>query len=171
MFHTHIASPVGDLLAVSNGEAIVQLEFDAQRRRATPGRRSPAEFGALREQLAAYFAGELKRFDLPLAPAGAEFEQRVWRLLQQIPYGTTTSYGAIARQLKSPNAARAVGTANGRNPIAIVIPCHRVIGADGSLTGYGGGLARKRLLLELESTHSGLFELTAPLPLTHSLRA
>jgi methylated-DNA-[protein]-cysteine S-methyltransferase len=160
MLHTHIASPVGDLLAVSNGGALVQLEFDADHRRTAPGRRSSAEFFALREQLAAYFAGELRDFDLPLAPAGAAFEQRVWRVLLTIPYGTTTSYGAIARHLKSPNAARAVGTANGRNPIAIIIPCHRVIGADGSLTGYGGGLARKRLLLDLESKHSGLFELT-----------
>jgi methylated-DNA-[protein]-cysteine S-methyltransferase len=124
------------------------------------GRRAPGEFAELRSQLDAYFGGELREFELPLAPEGAEFEQRVWRVLQTIPYGTTTSYGAIARQLNSPNAARAVGTANGRNPIAIVIPCHRVIGADGSLTGYGGGLARKRLLLELESSHSGLFEPT-----------
>lgn len=159
MFHTHLASPVGDLLAVSNGEALVQLEFDADHRRATPGRRSATEFAELRAQLAAYFAGELRAFDLALAPVGGEFEQRVWRSLLDIPYGTTTSYGAIARQLRAPNAARAVGTANGRNPIAIVIPCHRVIGADGSLTGYGGGLARKRLLLDLESKHSGLFEL------------
>jgi methylated-DNA-[protein]-cysteine S-methyltransferase len=159
MLHTHIASPVGDLLAVSDGEAIVQLEFDSEHRRAAPGRHASNEFSELRAQLAAYFAGELRDFDLPLAPAGAEFEQRVWRLLLKIPYGATTSYGAIARQLKAPNAARAVGTANGRNPIAIVIPCHRVIGADGSLTGYGGGLARKRLLLDLENKHSGLFEL------------
>ena len=160
MFFTHISSPVGDLLAASNGAAITQLEFDEKHQRPVSGRRAPGEFASLRAQLAAYFAGELRDFELPLAPHGAEFEQRVWAVLLTIPYGTTTSYGAIARRLKAPNAARAVGTANGRNPIAIVIPCHRVIGADGSLTGYGGGLSRKRLLLELESSRSGLFELT-----------
>ncbi len=160
MFYTHISSPVGDLLAVSDGSALTQLEFDAKHQRQVSGRPAPGEFAALRAQLAAYFAGELRGFELPLAPRGAEFEQRVWRVLLTIPYGTTRSYGAIARQLNAPNAARAVGTANGRNPIAIVIPCHRVIGADGSLTGYGGGLARKRLLLELETSHSGLFQPT-----------
>ena len=89
-------------------------------------------------------------FDIPLAPRGTPFQQRVWQLLVQIPYGRTTSYGALARELGSPEASRAVGLANGRNPIAIVIPCHRVVGSDGSLTGYGGGLDRKRWLLDLE---------------------
>jgi methylated-DNA-[protein]-cysteine S-methyltransferase len=160
MFHAHIKSPIGDLLAVADGGALIQLEFDADHKRPTPGRYAPAEFQNVRAQLTAYFAGELRDFELPLAPAGAVFERRVWQQLQRIPYGLTTSYGAIARDLAAPNAARAVGTANGRNPIAIVIPCHRVIGADGSLTGYGGGLARKRFLLGLESTYSGLFEPT-----------
>ncbi len=163
MIYAHIASPVGDLLAVSDGTSITQVEFDAEHERPVRGRKATGEFAVLRSQLDAYFAGELRDFDLPVAPAGAEFEQRVWRILRTIPYGTTTSYGAIARRLGAPNAARAVGTANGRNPIAIVIPCHRVIGSDGSLTGYGGGLARKRLLLELESRHSGLFEQTPSL--------
>ena len=160
MIHAHIKSPIGDLLAVADRGALVQLEFDADHKRPTPGEYAPDEFHGVRVQLNAYFAGELRDFELPLAPAGAEFEQRVWEQLQRIPYGVTTSYGAIARELEAPNAARAVGTANGRNPIAIVIPCHRVIGSDGSLTGYGGGLARKRFLLGLESTYSGLFEPT-----------
>ncbi|MGQ0537925.1 MAG: methylated-DNA--[protein]-cysteine S-methyltransferase [Gemmatimonadaceae bacterium] len=160
MIHARIPSAVGDLLAVSDGQSLTELSFDALRARQGPGRGAPGEFVELRAQLSAYFAGELRDFTLALAPAGPAFEQRVWGALRTIPYGTTTSYGAIARQLGLPNAARAVGLANARNPIAIVIPCHRVIGADGSLTGYGGGLARKRQLLELESCHSGLFEAT-----------
>jgi len=104
----------------------------------------------VKRQLEEYFAGERTIFDIPLAPEGAPFEREVWRALEEIPYGETVSYGEIARRVGQPTAARAVGTANGRNPIAVIVPCHRVIGADGSLTGYGGGLERKRLLLELE---------------------
>ena len=164
MVYARIPSPVGDLLAVADGGSLVELSFEAQRALARrqksaskPLREAPSEFARVRTELSAYFAGELRDFELPLAPVGAAFEQRVWRALLTIPYGTTTSYGAIARELGAPNAARAVGTANGRNPIPIVIPCHRVIGSTGSLTGYGGGLARKRLLLDLESRYSGLF--------------
>jgi methylated-DNA-[protein]-cysteine S-methyltransferase len=103
------------------------------------------------DQLAAYFARDLKEFDLPLAPRGSDFQQRVWAQLRAIGYGETASYGDVARRLGMTNAAsRAVGLANGRNPIPIVIPCHRVIGANGTLTGYAGGLPRKQLLLELE---------------------
>ena len=170
MVYACIPSPVGDLLAVADRGALVELSFDARRALARrhktasePLREAPREFTRVRKQLDAYFGGELRDFELPLAPVGAPFEQRVWRVLQDIPYGTTTSYGAIARGLGAPNAARAVGAANGRNPIAIVIPCHRVIGSTGGLTGYGGGLPRKRLLLDLESRHSGLFE-TIPKP-------
>lgn len=165
MVYARIPSPVGDLLAVADRGALVMLEFDASRSLARlqkasrePLREAAKEFNRVRRQLDAYFGGDLRDFDLPLAPIGAPFEQRVWRVLRTIPYGTTTSYGAIARGLGAPNAARAVGAANGRNPIAIVIPCHRVIGSTGGLTGYGGGLARKRLLLDLESRLSGLFE-------------
>lgn len=165
MVYARIPSPVGDLLAVADHGCLVQLEFDAaralaRRQKTTPEplREAASEFARVRKQLAAYFGGELRDFELPLAPVGGPFEQRVWGELLRIPYGTTTSYGAIAQRLKAPNAARAVGTANGRNPIAIIIPCHRVIGSTGGLTGYGGGLARKRLLLDLESRHSGLFE-------------
>jgi methylated-DNA-[protein]-cysteine S-methyltransferase len=101
-------------------------------------------------QLKAYFDGQLKAFDLPLAPQGTEFQRQVWRALQTIPYGRTKSYGEIARRLGRPEASRAVGAANGQNPIPVIIPCHRVIGADGSLTGFGGGLPIKRKLLALE---------------------
>lgn len=123
---------------------------------ALPGdvRRDDGPFRAAREQLEAYFAGELEEFTLELAPAGTPFQQRVWRALLEIPFGTTESYGALARRIGLPQAARAVGLANGRNPISIVIPCHRVIGADGSLTGYGGGLERKRWLLAHEQHHA-----------------
>ena len=102
-------------------------------------------------QLREYFDAARQRFDVELALAGNPFELRVWGALREIPYGATASYGAIARQIGSPAAARAVGLANGRNPIAVIVPCHRVIGADGGLTGYGGGLERKRLLLDLEA--------------------
>ena len=109
-----------------------------------------------RRQLDAYFAGELREFDLPLAPAGSEFQLGVWRELAKIPYGETISYGELATRVGDPTKARAVGAANGRNPLPVVVPCHRVIGADGSLTGFGGGLDRKRRLLELERGVSSL---------------
>jgi methylated-DNA-[protein]-cysteine S-methyltransferase len=146
-----LSTPIGDLLLVSDGEALVALQFDDDRRGApTPGaERDPVirEAGA---QLQGYFAGERTVFDLPLRASGTPFEQRVWEMLRAIPYGETTSYGALAAQLGEPGAARAVGRANGRNPIPVIVPCHRVIGADGSLTGFGGGLACKRALLDLE---------------------
>ena len=164
MVYACLPSPVGELLAVADCGSLLELSFDAPRalarrrtRSAEKLRHAPDEFVAFASELRSYFAGELREFAVPLAPGGSAFEQRVWSILRAIPYGTTTSYGAIARELGVPNAARAVGTANGRNPIAIVIPCHRVIGADGGLTGYGGGLARKRLLLELEGRQVGLF--------------
>jgi methylated-DNA-[protein]-cysteine S-methyltransferase len=120
----------------------------------TPGPGWKRDRGALREpaeQLEAYLAGELRDFDLPLAPQGTPFQREVWSALRKIPYGSTISYGELAAAVGRPHAARAVGAANGRNPIAVVIPCHRVIGASGGLTGYGGGLGRKRLLLDLEA--------------------
>ncbi|HEY3829997.1 MAG TPA: methylated-DNA--[protein]-cysteine S-methyltransferase [Solirubrobacteraceae bacterium] len=149
----YIESPVGELLVTADAAgALTRLYF--------PGRISPQEAGwthdeapfvELRRQLDAYFAGELEDFDLRLAPSGTSFQLQVWRALREIPYGATASYGEIARAVGQPAAARAVGGANNRNPIAIIVPCHRVIGAGGSLTGYGGGLDRKRLLLELEA--------------------
>jgi methylated-DNA-[protein]-cysteine S-methyltransferase len=111
------------------------------------------------EQLDAYFTGELTAFDLPLDLQGTDFQRRVWAALQQIPYGTTAGYGELARELGSPGASRAVGLANGRNPVAIVVPCHRVIGADGTLTGFGGGLPCKRWLLDHETGRDRLFTL------------
>ena len=121
---------------------------------------SRAPFKEAVRQLDAYFAGRLRQFDLPLATGGTAFQQRVWRALRDIPYGETVSYGELARHIERPAAVRAVGAANGQNPISIVIPCHRVIGADGSLTGYGGGLERKRHLLDLEAEVTAGFRAT-----------
>ena len=154
-------SPVGELRLVARDSAITHVEFSPFR---PPGQ--DAEIGERRDddpllreasaQLRGYFARELKEFELPLAPRGTDFQQRVWAQLRRIGWGETASYGEIARRLGHTNAAsRAVGLANGRNPIPIVIPCHRVIGANGSLTGYAGGMARKQLLLDLET--DGLF--------------
>ena len=140
------------LIAAPSG--IRAIGFDA--RQAPAGEPNPAN-GMLRDaiaQLAAYFAGELREFRLALDPRGTEFQMRVWRYLETIPYGQTRSYMQIAEAIGSPRAVRAVGAANGANPIAIVIPCHRVIGANGKLVGYGGGLALKQRLLELEGAIS-----------------
>jgi methylated-DNA-[protein]-cysteine S-methyltransferase len=115
-------------------------------------REDPAPLAEAVRQLRAYFAGELREFNLALAPEGTPFQLRVWRELCNIPYGTTISYGELARRVGSPKGSRAVGLANGANPISIVVPCHRVIGSNGKLTGYGGGLENKKLLLELETT-------------------
>jgi methylated-DNA-[protein]-cysteine S-methyltransferase len=147
-YYTTVPSPIGSLLLVSDGAALTALEMEPHRGEAAAGTRPDA--GPLRavvEQLAAYFAGERTDFDLPLQAHGTEFQRRVWAGLLTIPYGHTTSYGELAAELGNPTASRAVGLANGRNPIAVIIPCHRVIGRDGSLTGYGGGLDRKRWLL------------------------
>lgn len=147
-----IDSPIGPLRLVAAGGALTAIEFSPFHDR--PGESSDDEPVLLQAaaQLAQYFAGERTEFDLPLAPRGTDFQQRVWGELRMIGYGETASYGDIAHRLGLTNAAsRAVGTANGRNPIPIVIPCHRVIGADGTLTGYAGGIERKRILLDLES--------------------
>jgi methylated-DNA-[protein]-cysteine S-methyltransferase len=153
----HVASsPIGRLLLLGDGHALSGLwMIDGDRHSArldkVAGVHSPESFRAAEAQLEAYFAGDLKEFDLPLAPYGSAFQLAVWTELTKIPYGTTTTYGAIALTLgKSMVAARAVGLANGSNPISVIVPCHRVIGSDGSLTGYGGGLERKELLLRLE---------------------
>lgn len=154
--HVVLASPIGPLTVIAEDGAITHVHLgDAKHGPAAEALGPEAEpteepFASAAAQLAAYFAGDLHEFDLPLAPRGDDFHQRVWALLREIPYGETRSYGDIARALGDRNLAQAVGTANGRNPIAIVIPCHRVIGADGTLVGYGGGLDRKRFLLALE---------------------
>ena len=161
--HTVIDSVVGTLTLVAEEGAIVGLYMDLQRHRPdddelgepNPRGREVEPFKAAADQLDAYFAGELTRFDLPLAPHGSEFQRRVWAALQEIPYGRTESYGELAGRIGSPGGARAVGLANGKNPIGIIIPCHRVVGADGSLTGYGGGLDRKKQLLDFELAVSG----------------
>ncbi len=148
-------SPVGELLLVSDGDALTGLYMLPDHRHAPPiqvhGRRDPAPLRTAAAQLDAYFAGELTEFELPLAPRGTPFQCTVWDALRAIPYGQTTSYRDVASTIGRPTATRAVGAANGRNPISIVVPCHRVIGAGGALTGYGGGLERKRHLLALEA--------------------
>jgi methylated-DNA-[protein]-cysteine S-methyltransferase len=144
-----VGSPIGELLLVGDGESLTGLAFHPANAR--PGwRLEPTAFSGVKDQLDAYFAGELRTFDLPLAPAGTPFQRHVWDALTTIPYGETTSYGELAEVIGRPGSARAVGAANGRNPIAIVVPCHRVIGADRTLTGYAGGLDAKLTLLTLE---------------------
>ncbi len=151
---TVLESPVGDLLACADTTGTITGLHFLDRRTAAPQPdwiSDERPFAELSRQLEEYFAGELHDFDLQLAPQGSPFQLEVWRALQAIPYGQTASYGEIAAVVGQPGAARAVGGANNRNPIAIVVPCHRVIGASGSLTGYGGGLDRKQQLLALES--------------------
>lgn len=155
MHYTTIDSPVGELLASADvAGRITGLHFlDGHR---LPARdlswvRDDQALAPLRRQLGEYFAGERREFELDLAPSGTQFQLSVWRELRAIPYGETASYGEIAAAVGQPGAARAVGGANNRNPIAIVVPCHRVIGANGTLTGYGGGLPRKQRLLALET--------------------
>ena len=152
-YYTYVESPVGPLLLTSDGERLTGIFFDYESVNVTAWVRSDdaAPFGETERQLGEYFAGARSDFDLPLAPSGTDFQRRVWTELTHIPYGVTISYGELARRVGNPNASRAVGLANGRNPIPIVVPCHRVIGANGTLTGYGGGLERKQLLLALES--------------------
>jgi len=153
-YYTIFDSPIGDLLTVGDGESLNRLHMLGSRKRVelNPAwQRDDDAFDDVRSQLGEYFAGSRREFDLPLNMFGNPFELRVWEELQTIPYGETASYGQIAQRIGNPGAPRAVGLANGRNPIAVIVPCHRVIGADGSLTGYGGGLERKRLLLDLEA--------------------
>ena len=148
-----IDSPVGPLTLAGTGSTLMHLRMVDQTYEPDRSGWAPAEsevFSEAVEQLAAYFAGELTEFDLDLDLAGTEFQRKVWAALRTIPYGETRSYGEIALQIGSPSASRAVGMANGRNPIGIIVPCHRVIGSTGGLTGYGGGIDRKRQLLALE---------------------
>ena len=139
-------SPIGPMTLVQEGEALARLDFDVP---SQPEEATPLLLEACR-QLREYFAGERKAFALPLAPAGTEFQKKVWAALRDIPWGETRSYGDIARAIGKPTACRAVGMANGRNPLPVFIPCHRVIGTNGSITGYSGGLEKKRFLLRLE---------------------
>ena len=155
--HATVVSDLGDLLAVAEGRALVGLYFPSHWHPPPDGTTGPEVtatgdpvFDATREQLAEYLRGERTAFTVPTATRGDAFSERVWALLVTIPYGTTTTYGAIARELGGPGLAQRVGQAVGRNPVSILIPCHRVVGADGSLTGYAGGLERKARLLALE---------------------
>ncbi len=167
IYYTQVDSPIGPLLLTADGTALTGLHMSPLRpgpatgdvardwglTGATGTWVAQADAAPLREaaaQLAAYFTGRLTAFDVPLALHGTEFQRRVWTALQAIPYGTTISYGDLARWVGNPQGSRAVGLANGRNPIAIIVPCHRVIGTNGKLTGYGGGLPRKAALLDFE---------------------
>lgn len=153
-YYTHFDSPIGKLLVAGTETSVTQIGFPAhsqKRKIAAHWINNPQPFTDTCRQLSLYFDRRLTTFDLPIQPSGTEFQQRVWQHVLRIPYGCTTNYGDIAAAIGNPNASRAVGSANGRNPIPIVIPCHRVIGSDGSLTGFGGGLPTKRFLLELEN--------------------
>ena len=167
--HAVIPSPIGKLTLVADGGALTAVYMEEHKRRPAletlgaqvfPGKpnvdadgetaASSAVLARTRDQLDEYFAGERREFDLPLAPVGNPFRQRVWALLRNIPYGQTCTYGDLARELGDRNLAQAVGSANARNPVSVIVPCHRVVGAAGALTGYAGGLARKHFLLGLE---------------------
>jgi methylated-DNA-[protein]-cysteine S-methyltransferase len=153
MYCFEMNSPIGGLLLVGDGEALSQVYFQAGPRPRQPSsewRRDAAPLAQARKELEEYFAGKRRAFDVPLAPRGTAFQLQVWQALREIPYGETVSYGELARRLGLPAGARAVGLANGANPLPVIVPCHRVIGADGSLTGFGGGLPIKRALLTLE---------------------
>jgi methylated-DNA-[protein]-cysteine S-methyltransferase len=154
--YCELDAPVGPLVLVSDGTALTGLYMGEHKHRPPlPDgcRRDDAAFREARAQLRAYFAGTRTTFELPLRGAGTPFQERVWHALRAIPFGRTESYGALAKRLGDANASRAVGMANGRNPISIIVPCHRVVGANGALTGYGGGLERKQWLLEHERRH------------------
>jgi methylated-DNA-[protein]-cysteine S-methyltransferase len=159
VFYTTMDSPVGPLLLVGAAQGLRSVSFEKSKRaeRVQPDwKQDKAPFAEVIRQLHAYFSGRLQEFDVPLALEGTQFQLSVWRSLQTIPYGQTISYGQLAQRIGNPRAVRAVGLANGCNPIPIIIPCHRVIGSNGSLTGFGGGLANKKKLLELESRQMSL---------------
>ena len=163
--YTHLASPIGLLLLAGDGGQLTHLGFPAGKGAITPRadwRRDDGAYGAARTQLQAYFAGHRQAFDLPLAPDGTAFQLAIWQELGRIPFGTTISYGELARRIGRPSASRAVGAANGANPIPIIVPCHRVIGANGDLTGFGGGIETKKWLLALERTGRPGTPLTPP---------
>lgn len=160
MTYSYLDSPVGRLLIAGDDRSIVHVQFphhgNARLPQADWTESARGLVGEALRQLGEYFAGRRTKFDLPLAPRGTEFQRTVWKSLQDIPYGQTISYGELAKRVGNPKASRAVGAANGSNPIPIVIPCHRVIGANGKLTGFGGGLPTKEALLALEATQLAL---------------
>lgn len=157
MYYCYLNTPIGDLLLAGNQDALSLIGFPEGSMRREPDPDwiySEKPFADARQQLSEYFEGSRQSFDLNLRPDGTEFQLRVLEELQQIPYGSTVSYGDVAERIGKPKAVRAVGAANGRNPIPIVIPCHRVIGSDGKMTGFGGGIPTKKALLRLELEHS-----------------
>jgi len=152
-YFSYFDSAIGDLMLAGDGEALEMLGFPkgkGKRRHENGWKKNDTVFKEVKSQLTAYFAGELKIFDLKLAPEGTDFQLQVWQALLNIPHGSTASYGEIAHSLGRPLASRAVGAANGRNPIPVIIPCHRIIGSTGKLVGFGGGLGIKSYLLRLE---------------------
>jgi methylated-DNA-[protein]-cysteine S-methyltransferase len=159
VFYTTFESPVGPLLLAGDVDALRLVSFESSKH-ATPApagwKQDKTPFAEVVRQLEAYFRGELREFDVPLALEGTEFQRRVWNALRGIPYGETISYLQLAERIGNPKAVRAVGLANWSNPIPIIVPCHRVIGSDGSLTGFGGGISTKKKLLELESKQLSL---------------
>jgi methylated-DNA-[protein]-cysteine S-methyltransferase len=160
MYYSYMDSPIGPLLLAGSRHALKVIGFSRGHKARDAGpdwERLDEPFQRVRQQLEQYFAGERRTFDVPLAPDGTDFQRAVWHALTTIPYGTTCAYSDIAQRVDHPRAVRAVGAANGANPIPIIIPCHRVIGLDGSLTGFGGGIETKRWLLDLERSRSGLF--------------
>lgn len=162
VWYDYLLTPIGKLLLAADTQGLRAVWFETGKHRREPDpawQRNPAKLTFARKQLEEYFAGERQHFDLPLHPLGTPFQVQVWQMLAGIPYGTTISYAELARRIGQPLAVRAVGAANGRNPLPIVLPCHRVIGSDGSLTGFGGGLPTKRFLLGMEdrTAHGDLF--------------
>ena len=158
MLYRHVPSPVGDLLLAGADGALERISFPSGRKALQPAAdwtRSNSAFADAETQLRAYFAGELRDFDLDFSCQGTPFQRAVLAELRRIPYGETRSYRDIAERIRRPKAVRAVGAANGRNPLPIVIPCHRVVGSNGKLTGFGGGLDAKRFLLDLEARYGG----------------
>lgn len=161
MYYCYLNTPIGDLLLAGDDGALSLVGFPKGKMRHDPEADwiyNEKPFAAARKQLDEYFAGKRKDFDLPLQLSGTEFQVQVLEELQRIPYGETTSYGDIAQRIGRPKAVRAVGAANGRNPIPIIVPCHRVIGSGGALTGFGGGLDTKEALLRLEAENSALLK-------------
>ena len=159
VFYTTFESPVGALLLAGDSNGLRLVSFESSKHAAPPQadwKEDKASFAEVIRQLQAYFRSELREFDVPLALEGTQFQLRVWNTLREIPYGETISYLQLAERIGNPKAVRAVGLANGSNPIPIIVPCHRVIGSDGSLTGFGGGLSTKKMLLELESKQLSL---------------
>lgn len=155
VYYFAFSSPLGELLLVSDGESLTGVYYEDHRRGPAPGanwRRDAGPFNQVQDELAAYFAGELLAFNVPLAPRGSDFQREVWSELRRIPPGKTLPYSELAARVGRPKAIRAVGAANARNPISIIVPCHRVVGSNGALTGYAGGLRRKEWLLRHEAS-------------------